>query len=218
MVVVFGLGISTAAHADIWGYVDDTGRSHIATEKLDDRYQLFFKGGTRGDPPDARDTAAAAAAKSREEFRNTPLFQRMTNQPNVRRFEALIQQYAKMYRLDPALVKAVIAVESAFQPDAVSAKGALGLMQLMPGTAKRFAVSDPYNPQQNIEGGIKYLKTLLDRFPTTGLVLAAYNAGEAAVDPKNPRTTCRNCDLQPLCRIHERLGALVPDQDGDDES
>ena len=80
------------------------------------------------------------------------------------------------------LVRAVIKVESDYQPHARSPKGAMGLMQLMPGTARRFAVADPYNARQNIEGGIKYLKTLLDRFPTVGLALAAYNAGEAAVD------------------------------------
>ncbi len=80
------------------------------------------------------------------------------------------------------LVRAVIKVESDYQEHARSRKGAMGLMQLMPETARRFAVADPYNPRQNIEGGIKYLKTLLDRFPEVGLALAAYNAGEAAVD------------------------------------
>jgi len=80
------------------------------------------------------------------------------------------------------LVRAVITVESGFRERARSRKGAMGLMQLMPATAKRFAVVDPYNARQNIEGGIKYLKTLLDRFPTVALALAAYNAGEAAVD------------------------------------
>ncbi len=80
------------------------------------------------------------------------------------------------------LVRAVIRVESNYRAHARSRTGAMGLMQLMPETARRFSVRDPYNPRQNIEGGIKYLKTLLHRFPTVGLALAAYNAGEAAVE------------------------------------
>jgi soluble lytic murein transglycosylase-like protein len=94
----------------------------------------------------------------------------------------IIDAVAAEHGVPVQLVRAVIKVESDYQERARSRKGAMGLMQLMPGTARRFAVADPYNPQQNIEGGIKYLKTLLDRFPSTGLVLAAYNAGEAAVD------------------------------------
>ena len=78
------------------------------------------------------------------------------------------------------LVKAVIQVESGYQPDARSRKGAIGLMQLMPETARQFAVADPYEPRSNIEGGVKYLRSLLDRFEVP-LALAAYNAGEAAV-------------------------------------
>jgi soluble lytic murein transglycosylase-like protein len=180
------------AHADIWGYVDDSGRSHVATEKLDDRYQLFFKGGVRVDPPDARDAAAAADAKAREEFRNTLLFQRMTNQPNARRFEALIQQYSKMHKLDPALVKAVIAVESAFQPDAVSPKGALGLMQIIPDTGERYGIVGDrkrtaeqklLDPATNLRIGTRHLRELLGLFAENlELALAAYNAGEQAVE------------------------------------
>ena len=94
----------------------------------------------------------------------------------------IIESVAAKHGVPARLVKAVIKVESDYQERARSRKGAMGLMQLMPDTARRFAVADPYNPTQNIEGGIKYLKTLLDRFPSTGLALAAYNAGEAAVD------------------------------------
>src|SRR5882672_7675148 len=94
----------------------------------------------------------------------------------------IIDSMAAEHGVPARLVRAVIKAESDYQERARSRKGAMGLMQLMPGTAKRFAVADPYNPRQNIEGGVKYLKFLLDRFPTTGLALAAYNAGEAAVD------------------------------------
>ena len=94
----------------------------------------------------------------------------------------IIDSVAAKHGVRADLVRAVIKVESDFQERARSRAGAMGLMQLMPGTARRFAVADPYNPRQNIEGGIKYLKFLLNRFPTTALALAAYNAGEATVD------------------------------------
>ncbi len=94
----------------------------------------------------------------------------------------IIDSVAAAHGVPPQLVRAVIKVESDYQERARSRKGAMGLMQLMPDTARRFSVADPYNPRQNLEGGITYLKTLLDRFPTTSLALAAYNAGEAAVD------------------------------------
>ncbi len=96
-------------------------------------------------------------------------------------YEKLIDRSASRHGVDPQLVRAVIQVESAYQARARSRKGAMGLMQLMPDTARRFSVKNPYDPGANIEGGIKYLKTLLDRFEE-GLALAAYNAGEAAVE------------------------------------
>lgn len=94
----------------------------------------------------------------------------------------IIDSVSAAHDVSPQLVRAVIKVESNYREKARSPKGAMGLMQLMPETARRFAVADPYNPRQNIEGGIKYLRTLLDRFPSVGLALAAYNAGEAAVE------------------------------------
>ena len=94
----------------------------------------------------------------------------------------IIDAVAAEHGVPARLVRAVIKVESDYQERARSRKGAMGLMQLMPDTARRFEVADPYDPRQNIEGGIRYLKTLLDRFPSQGLALAAYNAGEAAVD------------------------------------
>ncbi len=95
-------------------------------------------------------------------------------------YGAIIDRVAAAQGVSPQLVKAVIKVESAYQQRARSRKGAMGLMQLMPDTARQFAVGDPYEPESNIEGGIKYLKSLLDRYELT-LALAAYNAGEGAV-------------------------------------
>jgi len=94
----------------------------------------------------------------------------------------LVEQTANRHQIDPQLVHAIIKVESEYDPKAVSAKGAMGLMQLIPETAQRFGVENPFNPQENIEGGVSYLKHLLGLFGgDLSLSLAAYNAGEGAV-------------------------------------
>jgi len=97
--------------------------------------------------------------------------------------ERIVHEAADRHNVDPALVRAVIETESNWNPSAVSRKGAVGLMQLMPTTAQRFGASDFYTPQQNVEAGVTYLKTLLERYDgNLDLALAAYNAGEGAVD------------------------------------
>jgi soluble lytic murein transglycosylase-like protein len=94
----------------------------------------------------------------------------------------LVEQTASRYQVDPQLVHAIIKVESEYHPEAVSPKGAMGLMQLIPETAQRFGVGNPFNPKENIEGGVGYLKHLLSLFGgDLSLSLAAYNAGENAV-------------------------------------
>ncbi len=95
-------------------------------------------------------------------------------------YSDLIDRLAAEQHVPAKLIRAVIKVESNYQQRARSPKGAMGLMQLMPQTARQYAVADPYEPQANLEGGIKYLRSLLDRFELR-LALAAYNAGEAAV-------------------------------------
>jgi transglycosylase-like protein with SLT domain/uncharacterized protein DUF4124 len=98
-------------------------------------------------------------------------------------FESLIRQHATWQGIRADLVRAVIQVESAFNPRAVSPKGAMGLMQLMPSTAAQFGVIDPFNPAENIRGGVRYLRMLLDKYSENEqLALAAYNAGPRAVD------------------------------------
>src|ERR1700693_901192 len=97
--------------------------------------------------------------------------------------EKLVREAAERHSVDPALIRAVIETESNWNPSAVSRKGAVGLMQLIPTTAQRFGVNDLYSPQQNVDAGVKYLKTLLERYNgNLDLALAAYNAGEGAVD------------------------------------
>jgi soluble lytic murein transglycosylase-like protein len=96
-------------------------------------------------------------------------------------YAEIIDRVAREQNVDARLVRAVIQVESAYNVRARSKKGAMGLMQLMPATARQYAVRDPYDPKSNIEAGIKHLRSLLDRLPSVKLALAAYNAGEAAV-------------------------------------
>ena len=96
--------------------------------------------------------------------------------------EKLIQEISQRHGVDPELVKAVAKPESNFNPRAVSHKGALGIMQLIPETAKRFGVANVWDPKQNIEGGVRFLKFLIGMFPDNlPYILAAYNAGENAV-------------------------------------
>lgn len=99
------------------------------------------------------------------------------------RYDDIIAAHASTHSVRPELVRAVIAVESGFNPRARSSKGAMGLMQLMPATARDLGVERPYDPEQNIRGGVAYLRSLLDRYgDNEELALAAYNAGPGAVD------------------------------------
>ena len=181
-------GVGVPAHADVWGYVDETGTARIAPTQLDERYCLFFKGGTSIDAPDA---ATVAATQAREAFESLPATRRVKEHRNVERFQPLIDRHATLQRLDPTLVKAIIAVESSFEPEAVSPKGAIGLMQIIPGTGERYGITADArrtveqklrDPAVNLSVGTRYLRDLLALFADdVELALAAYNAGEQAV-------------------------------------
>ena len=113
---------------------------------------------------------------------NGPVIPDGLTQKQKRPFQGIIVHVAKRYDVDPALVRAIIFAESSFNPKAKSNKGARGLMQLMPSTAKALGVEDIYDPVQNIDGGVRYFKSLLDRFDgNVQFALAAYNAGSRHV-------------------------------------
>ena len=99
---------------------------------------------------------------------------------NIHPYAEIVESVSQKYGVDPRLVFALIEVESSYRSKARSRRGATGLMQLMPATVQRYAVADPFEPEDNIEGGTRYLRSLLDEFGTKG-ALAAYNAGEGAV-------------------------------------
>ena len=130
--------------------------------------------------------------QSDESYINLNRYQGVTNNSRLDnitdrvKINKLIDEYSQKYGLDSDFVKAVVKQESGFNEKATSKCGAMGLMQLMPGTAKALNVNDPYNARDNIEGGVKYLKGLMDRFDgDMKLALAAYNAGPNAVKKYN---------------------------------
>ncbi|QKV53901.1 lytic transglycosylase domain-containing protein [Comamonas antarctica] len=182
-----GLAAGTA-RADLWAFVDARGVTHFAAEQLDERYALFFRGPRFDSERDMAaapmdpDTELAARSRVQSYFDILPAYKSV--RPHLRRA-------AERSGVDYALLKAVIATESGFDAQAVSPKGALGLMQLMPATAERFGVAATaarslaqqlHDPAVNVPAGARYLRHLLDLFDgRLELALAAYNAGEGAV-------------------------------------
>lgn len=192
------LSLQQAARADLWAYVDGRGVTHFATEPLDERYQLFFKGsefdstrdapGAATAPAPALPLAAGVAPPSAAAARLLALFE---GAPDYRRVRQHLRAAASRHGVDYELLQALVAAESGFDAAAVSPKGAIGLMQVMPATATRFGVRADakrsveqklVDPAVNVAAGTRYLRYLLNLFPgRLDLALAAYNAGEGAV-------------------------------------
>jgi soluble lytic murein transglycosylase-like protein len=155
------------AGADIYRYVDENGKVHFTNIPDDPRFKLYMT--TRKDPD------AVTNALTSRVVRNYPSAAR-------KKYHQQIVAAARVFRLEPALLHAVISAESGYNHLARSPKGARGLMQLMPDTAKRYGVDNPLDPEQNIYGGAAYLRDLLTLFGNDlQLALAAYNAGEGRV-------------------------------------
>jgi soluble lytic murein transglycosylase-like protein len=156
------LALSAASQAQIASYVDEHGKVVYVNADSPKR-------GSRGTISPTPASASPASSESANAAGD--------------HLDQIVQEAAERHNLDPALVKAVITTESGWNPSAISRKGAVGLMQLIPETAERFGVGNAFDPAQNVEGGTTYLKELLDRYNgDLTKSLAAYNAGEHAVD------------------------------------
>jgi soluble lytic murein transglycosylase-like protein len=184
---VLALGLLPAAHAEVWGYVDAKGVAHFAAEKIDERYELFFRGGESFDT--SRDLGMPRAVAVPSVAPKLIAFFEIS--PSYKQVKHHLREASRTHGVDYELLQALIATESGFDASAVSPKGAVGLMQLMPATAARYGVmadkKTPVekkltDPRTNIGAGTRYLRYLLDLFPgRMELALAAYNAGEGAV-------------------------------------
>ncbi len=161
--VIFGilsiLLLSPSAEAEIYYYVDKHGVRHFSNTPTNSKFKLYMR-----------------EKSQRQHYRHYRAI-------NNTAFDPIIKKASRKYGLDSALIKAVISAESSFNPHAVSPKGAKGLMQIMPQNYPSLSISNPFNPAQNIMGGTKYLRKMIENFNgKVSLALAAYNAGPHAVE------------------------------------
>ena len=175
------------AHAEVWGYVDAKGIAHFAAEKLDERYQLFFRGGESFDTSQGIGTPRPVAVPTVQ----SKLLAFFEVSPGYKQVRHHLREAASQHGVDYELLQALIATESGFDAQALSPKGAVGLMQVMPATAARYGVTGDrktpverklFDARTNIRTGTRYFADLMRMFPgQLELALAAYNAGENAV-------------------------------------
>ena len=163
MVCLFFLFAADSAHADIYTYMDENGVVCYTDTPFDKEATRILKDkAPRGEQKNSSKTDDSTGTVD---------------------YSTIVHEKAALYDLDPSLIKAVITTESNWNSRAISSKGAMGLMQLMPMTATDMRVHNPFDPEQNIEGGARYLKYLLERFHgDLTLALAAYNAGPTTVE------------------------------------
>lgn len=164
-------GIPAPLQADIFRFQDEKGVVHFTNVPGNSNFQLFYKEYEKGRPTSPSKGYPKAFSSKNSNLNNLPLLT-----PHI-------DEASQQYGIDPVLIQAVIYVESNFDPQALSPKGAQGLMQLMPQTARDLQVSDAFSPKENIGGGTRYLRYLLDMYnQDMSLALAAYNAGPEKVN------------------------------------
>lgn len=179
------------ARADVYGYFDADSNAHFATEALDARYKWMMRGDGDFDSSAVGLGLPTAGLNAGARGGNNPLLNYLGNHPDRKEYELLIDRAAAEFHLEPGLLNAIIAVESGFNPNAVSSQGAIGLMQILPTTAercglqadkKRLIAKKLTDPAINIRLAARYLRDLEDMFARRPeLVVASYNAGEGAV-------------------------------------
>jgi soluble lytic murein transglycosylase-like protein len=170
--IAFLASLSVNAQADIYQFVDDSGVVHF-TNAPGGQVKKFAKVHVepRGPATSSNSARTAPPARTSQRTEDIPVS-----------YVSIINSACERFGVDPSLVHAIVKVESDFNPFAISRKGAMGLMQLMPQTASTMNVRNTFSPHENIEGGVKYLRYLLDRYEgNLTLSLAAYNSGETAV-------------------------------------
>ncbi len=188
--------LPVSASAAMYAYVDARGICHYTNVPGSGRYKLSERPPRRVNSAEdqlirtitrsSKSGLAPARLNSRSRgYLTRSAFSGSAFRTGSQTLNRYIQLAARYHQVDPLLIKAVIKAESNFDPNAISSKGAQGLMQLMPGTARDLEVDDPFDPMQNIYGGTKYLRYLLDNFNgNVELSLAAYNAGPGRVAPR----------------------------------
>ena len=168
ILLLLGCYVVRPAMADVYGYVDGEGTTYLSNVPSDQRYQVLVS--------EERPSNVSVLRRTERRLATPGTMAAKAG------YQDMVEQVAKSNGLEAALLHAVISVESHYNAQAVSKKGAAGLMQLMPATARRYGVADAFDPVQNVQGGAKYLRDLLAMFNSDiGLALAAYNAGENAV-------------------------------------
>jgi soluble lytic murein transglycosylase-like protein len=165
--IIFSLALTaiwpTTSYADIYKYVDASGKVFFTDKAINKKYKRVLTSRNKATKHHGRVVTSKLVKQRRKKV------------------EPIVARVADKHQLDPKLLHAIILAESAYDHKAVSSAGAVGLMQLMPATAKQYGVTDRRDPVQSIEGGARYLKKLLTEFKSKDLAVAAYNAGEGAV-------------------------------------